>query len=82
MNDLTIPLWSQIDFDAIHPDPQIAREVAIEAYQGALTDAKIGLLRALDYRAVTPEGLAIKAAVQHALEAIQCPAQSWGYVDA
>jgi hypothetical protein len=50
-----------------HPDQTIDAEVAISRLQGALSEAHGGLLRALDYRAVTPEGLAIKHDVRDAL---------------
>lgn len=79
-NELTIQLWDQTpDYKAIHPDPEIAREIVVQAMRGALTDAKNGLLRALDYRTVTPEGQAIRADVMRALENIQVPMQEWGY---
>ena len=51
-----------------HPDETIDAEVEIEILQGRLSDAHTGLLRALDYRAATPEGLAIKGDVRRALE--------------
>jgi len=57
----------KIDFAAIHPDPEIAREVVIGTLEGMLAEAHAGLLRALDYRAATPQGLAIKGDVRDAL---------------
>jgi hypothetical protein len=50
-----------------HPDPAIDAEVEVERLQGLLAEAHGGLLRALDYRAATPEGLAIKDDVRDAL---------------
>lgn len=50
-----------------HPDPQIDAEVEIERLQGLLCEAHAGLVRALDYRAATPNGLAIKYDVRDAL---------------
>lgn len=43
-----------------HPDPLIDAEVEVERLQGLLTEAHMALLRGLDYRAATPEGLSIK----------------------
>ena len=51
-----------------HPDPMIDAEVEIETLQGQLANAHCGLKRALDYRAVTPEGSAIKADIRRALD--------------
>jgi hypothetical protein len=51
-----------------HPDAGIDADVEVERLTGLLTEAHGGLLRALDYRAVTPEGLSIKADVRHALD--------------
>lgn len=51
-----------------HPDPVTAAEVEIERLQGLLCEARGGLIRALQYRAATPEGLAIKRDVRSALE--------------
>jgi len=50
-----------------HPDPQTDAEVEIDRLLGLLSEAHGGLLRALDYRAATPEGLAIKYDVRDAL---------------
>lgn len=50
-----------------HDDPIIDAHVEIERLQGLLYEAHMGLLRALDYRAATPEGLAIKYDVRDAL---------------
>lgn len=50
-----------------HPDREIALEVRVDELEGLLMEAHAGLLRALDYRAATPEGLAIKADVRDAL---------------
>ena len=66
--DTPLDETGKIDFAAIHPDPEIAREVVIGTLQGMLAEAHGGLLRALDYRAVTPEGLAIKSDVRDALQ--------------
>lgn len=56
-----------IDFAAIHPDPEIAREVVIDTLIGQLAEAHGGLLRALDFRTASPEGLSIKHDVRDAL---------------
>lgn len=50
-----------------HPCPLIDAEVEIGRLQGLLVEAHGGLLRALDYRAATPEGLSIKYDVRDAL---------------
>jgi hypothetical protein len=50
-----------------HPDSEIDSNIEIERLQGLLCEAHGGLLRALDYRAATPEGLAIKGDVRDAL---------------
>ena len=50
-----------------HPDPEIDAEVEIERLTGLLSEAHAGLLRALDYRAATPEGLSIKYDVRDTL---------------
>lgn len=55
------------DLTAIHPDREVALEVLVDSLEGLLVEAHGGLLRALDYRAATPEGLAIKADVRDAL---------------
>ena len=52
-----------------HPDPQVDADVEIERLAGLLDEAHRGLVRALDYRAVTPEGLAIKNDVRYWLRA-------------
>jgi hypothetical protein len=50
-----------------HPDPLIDAEVEIGRLEGLLAEAHGGLLRALDYRAATPEGLSIRYDVRDAL---------------
>jgi hypothetical protein len=50
-----------------HSDPLIDAEVEVGRLQGLLMEAHGGLLRALDYRAATPEGLSIKYDVRDAL---------------
>ena len=50
-----------------HPDPLTDAEVEIDRLQGLLAEVHASLRRALDYRAATPEGLAIKADVRDAL---------------
>jgi len=50
-----------------HPDDLIDAEVEIDRLRGLLTEAHGGLLRALDYNAITENGLAIKADVRSAL---------------
>lgn len=52
----------------IHPDPLIAAECEIERLQGLLCEARGGLIRALEYRAGTPFGRAIRRDVRSALE--------------
>jgi hypothetical protein len=61
-----------------HPDPLIDAEVEIDRMQGMLCEAHGGLVRALDYRAATPEGLAIKRDVRSALVRIGCTPGQWG----
>jgi hypothetical protein len=53
---------------ATHPDPVIAAECEIERLEGLLCEARSGLLRALEFNAATPEGLAVKRDVRSALE--------------
>ena len=50
-----------------HPDPLIDAEVEIDRLSGLLCEAHNGLLRGLDYRAATPEGLSIKADLRDCL---------------
>jgi len=50
-----------------HPDPLIDAQVELDRTRGLLTEAHGGLIRALDYRAATPEGLSIKADVRDCL---------------
>jgi hypothetical protein len=50
-----------------HPDPTIDAEVEVDRLLGLLSEAHAGLVRALDYRAATPEGMAIKRDVRGAL---------------
>lgn len=50
-----------------HPDPQVDAEVEVGRLRGLLMEAHGGLLRALDYRAATPEGRSIKHDVRDAL---------------
>lgn len=78
-SELTIDFFNGPVDLSFHPEREIALEIALAAAQAAMVDAKNGLLRALDYRAATPEGLAIKADVRAALEAIGYPASRWGY---
>jgi hypothetical protein len=56
-----------IDFAAIHPDPETAREVVISTLVGQLAEAHAAMCRALDFRTASPEGLSIKADVREAL---------------
>lgn len=56
-----------IDFAAIHPDAEIAREIVIDTLVGQLAEAHAAMCRALDFRTATPEGLAIKHDVREAL---------------
>jgi len=51
-----------------HPDPVIDASIEVERLLGLLAEAHGGLLRALDYRAATPEGLKIKADIRDTLE--------------
>ena len=50
-----------------HPDPLIDREVEIERLNGLLYEARAGLVRALDYQAITPFGRSIKRDIRDAL---------------
>ena len=50
-----------------HPDGEIDADIEIERLLGLLCEAHAGLLRALDYRAATPEGLSIKHDVRDTL---------------
>lgn len=50
-----------------HSDPQTDAELEIGRLEGLLAAAHAGLLRALDYRAGTPEGLAIREDIREAL---------------
>ena len=50
-----------------HPDPEIDAEIEIGRLEGLIAESHAGLLRALDYRAATPEGLSIKHDVRDAL---------------
>lgn len=52
----------------IHPDPVIAAECEIERLQGLLFEARCGLIRAMEFRAGTPLGQAIRRDVRSALE--------------
>jgi hypothetical protein len=61
-----------------HPDPQIDAEVEIDKLTGLLSEAHAGLIRALDYRAATPEGLSIKRDIRNTLERTGRPAETWG----
>ena len=50
-----------------HPDPEIDADVEIERLQGLIAEAHGGLLRGLDYLAITPEGCSIKCDIRDAL---------------
>jgi hypothetical protein len=50
-----------------HPDAEIDADVEVERLTGLLYEAHAGLLRGLDYRAATPEGLSIKYDLRDAL---------------
>jgi len=50
-----------------HPDPMTDLEVEIGRLEGLIAEAHGGLLRALDYRAATPEGLSVKYDVRDTL---------------
>jgi hypothetical protein len=50
-----------------HPDAGIDAEVECDRLAGLLAEAQAALVRALDFRAATPEGLAVKADVRDAL---------------
>jgi hypothetical protein len=56
-----------IHYAAVHPDPEVAREIVIETLIGQLAEAHAAMCRALDFRTASPEGLAIKADVREAL---------------
>lgn len=51
-----------------HPDALIDAQVEVDRLEGLLAEAHAGLLRALDFRAGTPYGNAIKADVRNTLE--------------
>lgn len=51
-----------------HPEQEIDSEVEIDRLKGLLAESHAGLVRALDYRAATPEGLSIKHDVRDTLE--------------
>ena len=61
-----------------HPDAAIDADVEIERLQGLLCEAHAALIRGLDYRAATPEGLSIKADIRDALQRTGCPSEKWG----
>lgn len=50
-----------------HPDPLTDAQVEVGRLQGLLAEAHGGLLRALDFRTASPNGLAIKHDVRDAL---------------
>ena len=50
-----------------HPDQAIDADVEIERLQGLLVEAQRGLLRGLDFRAGTPEGLSVKYDIRDTL---------------
>jgi hypothetical protein len=51
-----------------HPEAIIDAEVEIGRLQGLLMEARAGLNRALDYNAITPNGLSIKYDIRHILK--------------
>lgn len=61
-----------------HPDPQIDADVEVDRLNGLLAETHAGLIRALDFRTATPEGLAIKADVRYWLTETGCPPGNWG----
>lgn len=50
-----------------HPDPQTDIEIECDRLRGMLVEAHVGLIRALDFRTASPDGLAIKADVRRVL---------------
>ena len=58
---------TKFNFETIHPDSLIAREVVIDCLLGTLAESRAALERALDYNAVTPNGIGIKNTVRNAL---------------
>ena len=60
-----------------HPDPLIDAEVEVDRLEGLLCEAHAGLKRALDYRAATPEGLAVKRDIRDTLIRTGCE-PPWG----
>ena len=50
-----------------HPDLLIDTEIELDRLAGLLSEAHAGLLRSLDFRAATPEGLAVKHDVRDTL---------------
>ncbi len=61
-----------------HPDQLIDYEIEIDRLNGLLGEAHAGLIRGLDYRAVTPEGLNIKTDIRNTLIRTGCPSEKWG----
>jgi hypothetical protein len=53
-----------------HPDALIDAQVELDRLEGLLCEAHGGLLRALDFRTVSPEGIAIKNDVRNCLARI------------
>lgn len=51
-----------------HPEEVIDACIEVERLQGLLAEAHGGLIRALDFRTATPEGLSVKADVRNALQ--------------
>lgn len=51
-----------------HPDAEIDADIEVERLTGQLAEAQAGLVRALDFRTATPEGLSIKSDVRHMLD--------------
>jgi hypothetical protein len=50
-----------------HPDPLTDAEVEIDRLTGLLAETHRGLLRALDFKTATPDGISIKADVRDCL---------------
>lgn len=56
-----------VDYDAIHPDRELAREIVVETLMSQISEAHAGLLRALDFRTGSPDGVRIKDDVRDCL---------------
>lgn len=60
--------FSREEILKLHPDPETAMGVAVDILLGAYVETRTALLRALDYQAITPNGLSIKNTVRATLD--------------